>query len=169
MEEIWKAIKENEKYEISNLGKIRNKKTGRILKTSINNKGYERVIIYINKKPKCYYIHKIVANVFLENPNNFKEINHKDENKLNNCVNNLEWCSSKYNANYGTRTKRILKSKEKNLKTIIQKNKQGNIIKIWKNILEIQEKTTYNKQCIYRCCIGKYKSYRNYIWEYEKL
>lgn len=109
--EIWKTMKEQNNYEVSNKGKIRNKKTKRILKTTISYKGYERFIVYINKKPKCFYIHRVVANNFIENPNNYKEINHKNENKLDNSVNNLEYCDTKYNCNYGTRIRRILDTK----------------------------------------------------------
>lgn len=167
MEEIWKVIKENEEYEISNLGRVRNKTTKKIKKTRTNNKGYENVTFYNDKKQKTFYIHRLVAGNFIDNPNNYNEVNHKDENKLNNCVDNLEWCNSKYNANYGSRVRRILKTKEDTFKTIIQKEKNGNVIKEWRNILEIQSKTSYNKQCIYKCCVGKYKSYKNYLWEYK--
>lgn len=106
-------MKEHNNYEVSSYGKIKSKKTNRILKTTINNKGYERFIIYINKKPKCLYIHRVVANNFINNKNNYKEVNHKDENKLNNNVNNLEWCNSTYNLYYGTRVERILNTKRK--------------------------------------------------------
>lgn len=111
--EIWKIMKKHNGYEVSNYGKIRNIKTGRILKTTISYKGYERFIIYINKKPKCFYIHRIVASNFLNNHSNYKEINHINENKLDNRVCNLEYCTSKYNANYGTRNKRVLETKRK--------------------------------------------------------
>lgn len=109
--EIWKVMKEHNNYEVSNFGKIRNIKTKRILKTTKNNKGYERFIIYIDKKPKCFYVHRVVANNYLDNPNNYKEVNHKDENKSNNCINNLEWCDGLYNLSYGTRVERILNTK----------------------------------------------------------
>lgn len=113
MTEVWKKMKEHNKYEVSNLGKIRNIKTQRILKTTKNNKGYERFIIYINKKPTCFYVHRVVANNFLDNPNNYKEINHKNENKNDNSVINLEWCDGIYNLSYGTRIERILSTKRK--------------------------------------------------------
>ena len=111
MQEIWKTMKENEKYQISDCGNVKNKKSGRILKTTISNKGYKRFIIYLNKKAKCFYIHRVVANNFIENPHNYKEVNHINENKLDNHVSNLEYCDSKYNCNYGTRNQRILNTK----------------------------------------------------------
>lgn len=167
--EIWKTMKEHNNYEISNYGKVRNKKTGRIRKTTINNKGYEQIIVYINKKPKTYYIHRLVASNFIENPNNYKEVNHLDENKLNNNVNNLEWCNGEYNLHYGTRVNRILKAKEPTFKQIIQKDLQGNVIRVWKSIREIQEKTNYNKQSIHYCCSGRYKTSNGFIWKYADV
>lgn len=113
MKEVWKVMKEHNGYEVSNKGEIRNKKTKRILKSSISYKGYKRFIVYINKKGKCLYIHRVVANNFIKNPNNYDCINHKDENKLNNNVNNLEWCDISYNNKYGTRIERILETKRK--------------------------------------------------------
>lgn len=169
MIEIWKVMKEHNGYEVSNYGKIRNIKTGRILKTTTSYKGYKRFVIYIDKKPKCFYIHRVVANNFLDNSNNYKEINHINENKLDNRVCNLEYCTSKYNANYGTRNNRIINSKRNTFKTIIQKNKNNDIIKIWKDIIEIQENTKYNKHNIYKCCEGKYKYAYGYKWEYETI
>ena len=113
MREIWKTMQENNKYEVSSIGRIRNKKTSRILKTTISNKGYERFIIYQkNSKPKMYYVHRIIASNFLNNNNNYSEVNHKNENKLDNRVENLEWCNSWYNLHYGTRLERIWKTKK---------------------------------------------------------
>ena len=166
MQEVWKQMKEHSGYEVSNFGNIKNIKTGRILKPSINNKGYLRFVVYINKKQKCFYIHRVVANNFIENKNNYNEINHINENKLDNRVQNLEWCTTKYNCNYGTRNIRVLNSKRHNFKTIIQKDKNDNIIKIWKDIIEIKENTKYSKHNIYKCCEGKYKYAYGYKWNY---
>ena len=166
MEEIWKTMKEHADYEISNLGRVKTKKTGRIRKTTISNKGYEQIIVYINKKAKTYYVHRLVANNFIDNPSNLREINHINENKLDNKASNLEWCDGKYNLHYGNRVQKILKTKEPTFKKIKQKDLQGNTIKIWKNIIEIQKETNFNKQSIYKCCKGKHKSANGYIWEY---
>lgn len=169
MKEIWKVMKESNNYEISNYGKVRTIKSGKIRKTTINNKGYEQIIICINKKPQSFYIHRLVANNFIENPNNYKEINHINENKLDNRVCNLEYCNTKYNCNYGTRNIRIIDSKRDTFKTIIQKDKNNNIIKVWKDIIEIQENTNYNKHNIYKCCEGKYKYAYGYKWMYISI
>ena len=164
--EVWKIMKEHSNYEVSNLGKIKNKTTGRIRKTSINNKGYEQFIVYIDKKPKTFYVHRVVANNFLENFNNLPEVNHKDENKLNNCVDNLEWCDGCYNLHYGTRIERIINKKKPIYIKIIQKDKNKNIIKIWKNIDEIVCNNNYHRSNIYKCCQGKLKTAYGYIWDY---
>lgn len=164
--EVWKIMKEHSNYEVSNLGKIKNKTTGRIRKTSINNKGYEQFIVYIDKKPKTFYVHRVVANNFLENFNNLPEVNHKDENKLNNCVDNLEWCDGCYNLHYGTRIERIISKKKPFFIKIVQKDRNKNIIKVWENINEIVCNTNYHRSNIYKCCQGKLKTAYGYIWNY---
>ena len=106
-QEHWKVIDEFPDYEVSDKGRIRRltpkKHTykGRIKKTYINNAGYECVFFY---KDKGYTrtVHRLVAIAFLPKQEGCNEINHKDENKLNNTVENLEWCTHKYNMNYGT-------------------------------------------------------------------
>lgn len=102
----WKKIKKFENYSVSNTGLIMNNKTGSILKTTIKKKrslvGYELVYLYNKEGRKCLSVHRLVALAFIPNPKNYPQINHKDENSLNNNVDNLEWCTLKYNANYGS-------------------------------------------------------------------
>ena len=111
-EEHWKVIEEFPDYEVSDKGRIRRltpyKSTykGKIKKTYINNVGYECVIFKKDKR-YCRTVHRLVAIAFLPKPDGCYEINHKDENKLNNTVENLEWCTHKYNINYGTLKERI--------------------------------------------------------------
>lgn len=106
--EIWKDIQGYEGlYQVSNLGNVKNKiqpylKQEKIYKKFSNSNGYLFVGLRKDKKRKFKYIHRLVAEAFIPNPNNLPQINHKDENKQNNCVNNLEWCTNKYNQNYGT-------------------------------------------------------------------
>lgn len=98
-------------YQVSNLGRVkslnyRHSSKEHILAT-MNCRGYMKVGLSKASNVKMYHIHRLVAEVFIPNPNDLPEVNHKDENKLNNCVDNLEWCGHKYNSNYGTRAKRL--------------------------------------------------------------
>jgi hypothetical protein len=105
--EIWKDIPGYETlYQASNLGRIKRilfknnivtKKENKILKTRINKNNREQIMLYKNGKRKNMTVHRLVASAFLENPNNYPEVNHIDGNSLNNNVNNLEWCTKQYN------------------------------------------------------------------------
>ena len=119
--EIFKDIKGYEGlYQVSNYGRVKSlyriqiMPTGgkriieeRILKTIKNKKGYIGVHLSKNNKDKTVYIHRLVAQAFIPNPNNYPQVNHKDEDKTNNHVDNLEWCTAKYNSNYGHRNDKI--------------------------------------------------------------
>ena len=109
MKENWKEIKGfNGKYYISINGEIYSVPAKRILKTCVSNKGYELVCLKSpDGKRKQYTVHRLVALTFVPNPENLPLVNHKDENKLNNKAENLEWCTSKYNKNYGRRAERF--------------------------------------------------------------
>ena len=125
MSEVWKEISGYEGlYEESNLGNvrsldrlIRSKNNGNIVRKGRilipfyeEKKGYYQVRLAKNGKNKTFRIHRLVALAFLENPFNYTDVNHKDEIKTNNNVDNLEWCTRKYNNNYGTKPERIRKS-----------------------------------------------------------
>lgn len=110
--EIWKNIEGFENlYQVSNYGRVKSLKYGKekILKPFKDKDNYLRVILCKQGKPKLYLIHRLVAQAFIPNPNNYPQVNHKDEVKTNNCVSNLEFCTAKYNINYGTRTKKTSK------------------------------------------------------------
>ena len=118
MKEIWKDIEGYEGlYQISNLGRVKSfprKGTHttkeRIIKFAKSNKGYLIAILKNNDVQKAFSVHRLVAKAFIPNPNNLPQVNHKDENKENNNVNNLEWCNNWYNSHYGTRLHRIAKT-----------------------------------------------------------
>lgn len=103
MEEIWKDVVGYEsRYKVSSTGRIYSIRAGRILKTCISNKGYELACLRGDDgKRSQKTVHRLVATAFLDNPDNLPIINHKDENKLNNSVDNLEWCTFEYNNSYG--------------------------------------------------------------------
>lgn len=164
MKEIWKDIKGYEgKYQISNLGNVKTLKRNKILKPNKSGE-YDYVILYMNGKGKIKKIHRLVAENYIENPNGLECVNHKDENKRNNVVNNLEWCTKQYNCNYGKRNEKMSKSNSKY--KIVQKNKIGVILKIWKNIWELEHNTSYNKSVIRQCCKNRCKTAYGYKWEY---
>ena len=110
MEEIWKGLKDFPNYEVSNMGRVRSvvhtdrfgrKQGGHIIKSHFDGRGnYVHVGLMKNGKVIFRNVHRLVAIAFIENPHNYPEVNHKDEDKTNNAVNNLEWCTHKYNNNY---------------------------------------------------------------------
>ena len=111
--QIWKDIPGYEGlYQVSNTGRVRSlnyNRTGetKVLKQGTNKGGYKRVNLYKDGKFKIYFVHRLVALVFIPNPNNYPVINHKDENPKNNTVWNLEWCTQEYNINYGNCRKKM--------------------------------------------------------------
>ena len=121
MSEIWRDVVGYEGfYEVSNLGRVKNVKS-RLILTPLNTKGYEALTLCKEGKRKQLYIHRLVAMAFIPDPNNYPLINHKDEVTNNNVVENLEWCTQKYNMNYGTVINRL-----QNMfgKPVIQKTKK---------------------------------------------
>ena len=109
MKEVWRDCKHYEDcYEISNYGRVRNKNTGHYKKLCTKENGYLIVHLYVNGTHHNEYVHRLVALTFIPNPDKLPQVNHKDENKTNNYVDNLEWCDAAYNNNYGTARERML-------------------------------------------------------------
>jgi hypothetical protein len=163
-EEVWKDIKEtNGRYQVSNRGRVRNKK--KLIKQFDNGNGYMYVRILVNNKPTNKRVSRLVAQAFLRNPNNYLFVNHIDENRKNNNVDNLEWCSIKYNNNFG---KRIEKYKKARYKSINQYSLNGDFIKKWNSIKEISQKLNISASGITSCAKRKFKQFKGYVWRYEK-
>lgn len=172
MEEIWKDIEGYEGlYQVSNMGRVRSLRKNIILRQSITN-GYEKAALYKNKKGYKYFlIHRLVANAFIPNPDNLPQVNHKDENKLNNCVDNLEWCTQEYNINYGTgiaRRTQLFNTNGKLSKPVLQYTLEGIFIKEWKSTMDVQRNLGFEHANISRCCRGKQSYAYGYIWKYKK-
>lgn len=174
--EEWRYIENSDNYYISNYGNVKNTKTGRVLKHGINNDGYHFVRYKMNDgKFTIKYVARLVAIAFIPNPNNLPEINHKDENKDNNCVDNLEWCDRKYNINYGTAKERRAKTMaNKNYNTyrtskaVLQYDKEGKLIKRYNSLKEAQEQfNSKSSGYICRAINGIYKTAYGFIWKYE--
>ena len=181
--EIWKTVPEFPNYEVSNFGNVRSKNRvsvrngshakikGQILKQA-KLKYYNRVTLYSGARDKHrqYSVHRLVATVFIPNPNNYPCINHKDENKRNNHVDNLEWCTYQYNSNYGTSIERRVKHQDwksianKQSIPIEQCDMQGNVIARWPSMIECERQTGYKSCSISLACSGRLKTYKGFIW-----
>ena len=179
MKEEWKDIKGYEgKYQVSNLGRVYSFYKKDCLKPGKNTWGYLYVSLSKEGKAKPYTVHKLVALHFIPNPNNFPQINHRDENKSNNCVSNLEWCTRKYNMNYGTITQRVSESNKGISRNKGSKHPQARkvlCITTGKRFNCIKEATEYynmksnTKSDISKCCKGKLKSAGKHPDTGEKL
>lgn len=160
--EEWKEINGFPNYRISNLGNVYNINSNEYIKP-FNNNGYKRVNLYYNRKQKSIYVHRLVAEAFLDNFNNCRVINHKDEDKTNNCVNNLEWCTHKYNTNYGNCINKI---KSKSIKRpVVQLTLDNKIINEYNSTIDAYKKTKISN--ITRCCKSLTKTAGNYVWRYK--
>lgn len=177
--EIWKSIEGYEGlYEVSDLGNIKSlerlcksrgkrfRPTKEMIKKQVPNKqGYMLISLSKNSKCKNFSVHRLVAKAFIPNPNNFPQVNHKDEIKSNNAVENLEWCDGKYNSNYGTARIRQI---EPRLIPIIQLDKNNNVIKEWKSCSETK-KFGFEPRHVNACCKKIQKTHIGYKWEYKNL
>lgn len=166
--EYWKLIKDYENYMVSSFGRVKSinyNHSGkeRILKLRTDRYGYLRVNLWKNNKQKNFLVHRLIAEAFLPNPNNYPCVNHRDENKQNNNVINLEWCNSKYNCNFGTRNTRMAK---KLSKPILQYTINGLFIREWKSAREAG-RNGFNQGHITECCRGKRKYHKDCIWRYK--
>lgn len=168
IEENWKDIKGYEGfYQISNLGNVRSlPRNGTINKSRIlkpnNVKNYLQVSLQKHGETKYQKVHRLVADTFIPNPNNYPQVNHIDGNKHNNCVDNLEWVTSSENQLHSYYT---LKN---NIKPVLQYDRNGNFIKEWINPAKAGDTLKIIRQNIYDCCNGKRKTAGNYIWKYKE-
>lgn len=163
IKEEWKKIKGYEdKYLISNLGEVKVIKTNKILKKELR-RDYWSVQLWKNCKSKHFQIHRLVALHFIDNKNNYQYINHKDENKLNNCIDNLEWCTASYNVNYGTAIQRAV---EKKAISVLQYDKNNNLVAKHFSIMDAERNTGIYNSNIVKCCKGERKTAGGYVWKY---
>lgn len=162
-------------YMVDARGNVFSLKRNRVMTPCKSNNGYLQVHLTKDGKMKSFKIHRLVAMAFIPNPYNLPQVNHKDEDKCNNHVDNLEWCTQSYNLNYNDGQKRRAKSRNyedisrkrsnSQSKEVTQYDFDGSIIAVWKNAY-VAEKHGYNRGMINQCCIGNKKSHRGYIWKY---
>ncbi|ATE83523.1 HNH endonuclease [Lactococcus phage LP9801] len=159
--ETFVKIEGFEKYEVSNLGKVRNIKSGRILKPVLDRSGYLKHGLSGYDKRKSLLLHRIIAIAFIDNPEEKPCVNHIDENKTNNDLSNLEWCTVRENNIHGTRTKR---GAEKRSKKVIQLDLNDNVLNEFESMEQAEQKTGALASNISNCCNGKRKSAGGFKW-----
>lgn len=157
--EEFRDIKNYENYEVSNLGRVR--RNGKILRPFKDKDGYLLVVLSKNGIRKTVRVHRLVALSFLPNPNKYPQINHKDEDKANNTVDNLEWCTHEYNNNYGTRNERLSKP-------VLQFDLQGNFLREWPSTAKVEEETGMDHSNISKCCSGNRSSAGGFVWRFKE-
>lgn len=177
--EEWKDIKGYEGlYQVSSDGRVKSLEKSYnvgyggikhqdefIMSPSIVGNGYLHVTLCKDGKKRYKRIHRLVAEAFIPNPENYPVINHKDENPKNNNVENLEWCTQGYNNTYGGRTKRMAESQSKK---VYQYTLDGELVKIWNSTRECREEG-YSQGHVAACCRGERNQHKGYKWSYQPL
>lgn len=190
--EEWKDIEGYPNYMVSNLGRVKslgNDKTRKekILNGCKDKDGYFQIKLSKEGKVKMYKVHRLVAQAFLDNPNNLPEVNHKDEDKTDNIIwinddgsvdynkSNLEWCDRNYNNNYGSHNEMVSKAlkNRKGLskrfsKPILQFTKNNEFVRRWNSAKDVERELGIHHSIICMCCKGKQKTAYGYKWGYEK-
>lgn len=184
MSEIWKAVPGYEGlYEVSNCGRVRSldrwvntkggakrKVSGQIVSTRLNViNGYRYVVLRKDGKNIYRNVHRLVAIAFIPNPNNYPYVNHKDENRGNSCVDNLEWCTNAYNLMYGTAKEKMDANVKARSKQVVQISLSGDVIEEYNSINEASRHTGVDVTGIWGCCNGRYgyKTAGGYKWKFK--
>jgi len=178
-------VKGYENYIVNEDGTVYSLFTNKVLKPNIMKTGYHTVELFNDSGSRRLSIHRLVAEAYIPNPAGLPQVNHKDENKANNSVDNLEWCTAKENMNYGTVMARRIKSAEwfyrsermKELarangkaacRRVMQFTKDNKLVACYKSIKEASVKLGINASHIGECCMGKrYKTVGGFVWRYE--
>lgn len=170
--EIWKDVEGFEGlYQVSNMGRVRSldrvdlrgrRLKGKVLVDRHNSRGYHMIALCRDGDVEYKSIHRLVAKAFLDNPDNLPEVNHKDENKANNAVSNLEWCTSRYNVMYGTRNERISKA---NKRPIYMVSGSGHRY-FFESVKKAAKLLGLNRDCVSKCLHGKQEQHHGFTFEW---
>ena len=162
--EVWKDVDGYcGFYSVSNCGRVKNS-NGKIMRQQVTRDGYLSVALSKDGKQKRYQVHRLVASAFLDNKNQYPEVNHKDENKKNNNVINLEWCTREYNRYYGTGQVRNNMKKHKPVEQL----KNGIHIEWYDSAKTAEAKTGICSKHIGGCCRGERVSAGGYNWRFAE-
>ena len=173
--EQWKDVAGYEGlYKVSTEGRVYSTRNDKIICQSIARGGYPTIQLNLKGVPKKYFIHRLVATTFIPNPKKLPIINHKDENPSNNRAENLEWCTYKYNSNYGTiKQRRVANTNYRrgadspNSRRVYQFDLQGSLIAEYVSCAEAAQKTGFSHKSISKGCTGRLKVYKGFVWSYD--
>ena len=192
MEEIWKDVVGYEGfYQVSNLGRVKSLQRihntnhpyiqkERIMKLFKNKDGYLMVDFTKDSRKKHFQVHRLVANAFIPNPDNKPEVNHLNEIVYDNRADNLEWATRKENNNYGNRNKKASISLKKYSvesaerckklfsKKVFQFSKEGELLNVWSSTSEAGRKLGFSQSDISKCCRGKKKGIKGFVFKYDE-
>ena len=161
----WRDVKEYDHYEVNQFGEIRHKKRKQVLKPRSNNGGYLYVNFNINGIRTNFAVHRIVANAFIPNPKGYLEVNHKDYNKQNNNVSNLEWVNSSQNKQHAYLKQ---ENKQSRGKSVEQYTKDGRYIKTFESVSQAAQEIGCCVSAISNCCLGRTKTSKGYRWKFAE-
>lgn len=152
-------------YAVTSCGRVWSYRSQMFLSPYTDVRGYLRVDLYQNKSKKSCKVHRLVAEAYIPNSNNLEQVNHKDENKQNNCINNLEWCDAYYNNHYGSHSQKISLS----LKGNTRASKKVLCVEtgiIYESGMDAYRRTGISNVCISHALNGKSKTAGGFHWRY---